>query len=326
MSYLGSHLGARLGSRLVLLVAVTIAAASIIYAGTRISYTPSPPAAHAPLPPIPASYLGVYEHGVPPDYEPVADFASAAGKQPNLVGYYSGWAGPFAASFAEQVHAHGAIPCVQIDPTDASVSAVASGVYDIYLRTYADSVRHFRHAVVIGFGHEMNTTRYSWGYGHVRPSTFVAAWRHIVTVFRDQGADNVSWLWTINQVRPGSGPLSAWWPGANYVTWVGIDGYYVQASDTFTSVFGSTINQVRAFTSKPILLSETAVGPATDQFAKIGNLFTGMRQYKTLGLMWFDFDQHGDLFHQDWRIESRPAAEAAFKLGISTLTLARPTR
>ena len=37
-----------------------------------------------------------------------------------------------------------------------------------------------------------------------------------------------------------------------------------------------------------VLLSETTVGPAAGQFAKINNLFYGMRRYKTLGLVWFD--------------------------------------
>ena len=206
-----------------------------------------------------------------------------------------------------------------------SVSAIAPGKYDIYLRTYADSVRDFGHAVVIGFGHEMNAPRYPWGYGHVRPSTFVAAWRHIVTLFRGEGADNVTWLWTVNQDAPGTGPVAGWWPGANYVTWVGIDGYYFRPSDTFASVFGPTISQVRVFTDKPILLSETAVGPSPGQFAKINDLFDGMRRYKTLGLVWFDIAQGGGILHQDWRIEDRPAAEAAFRLGISALTLARPS-
>ena len=45
---------------------------------------------------------------------------------------------------------------------------------------------------------------------------------------------------------------------------------------------------MRLFTNKPILLSETAVGPGPRQFAKISNLFEGMRRYKTLGLVWFD--------------------------------------
>jgi mannan endo-1,4-beta-mannosidase len=318
---------ARLFSRLVMLIAIAIAAASVISTGARFTILPSsPPSAHASLPPSPASYLGVYEAGAPAGYGPVTGFAKVAGKPPNIVGYYSGWAEPFQASFAEQAHAHGAIPFVQIDPTLASVAKISGGAYDIYLRQYAESVRDFGHAVVIGFGHEMNTSRYSWGYGHVKPSVFVAAWRHIVTLFRGQGADNVTWLWTVNQEGPGTGPVAAWWPGAGYVTWVGIDGYYFRPSDTFASVFGLTIAQVRVLTDKPILLSETAVGRNTSQFAKIGDLFDGMRRYKTLGLVWFDIAQRGSIFHQDWRIEGDQAAEAAFRLGISSLALARPSQ
>ena len=317
----------RLFSRLVLLVAVTIAAAAIISSVTRFNYLPTqPPPAHAPLPQKLASYMGVFEAGAPPGYQPVAAFAKAAGQPPNLVGYYSGWAEPFQASFAEQAHAHGAVPYVQIDPTQASVQGIATGAYDGYLRTYADSVRDFGHAVVIGFGHEMNTRRYPWGYGHVPPQVFIAAWRHLVTVFHGQGADNVTWLWTVNQDAPGTGPVQMWWPGANYVTWVGIDGYYYGPSDTFATVFGSTITQVRVFTDKPILLSETAVGPSAGQFAKIGNLFDGIRRYKTLGLVWFDIAQSGGIFHQNWRIEDSQPARAAFRLGVSALTLARPSR
>jgi hypothetical protein len=108
------------------------------------------------------------------------------------------------------------------------------------------------------------------------------------------------------------------------VTWVGIDGYYFRSSDTFASVFGRTIRQVRAFTSKPVLLSETAVGPRAGQFLKIPDLFTGMQQYGTLGLVWFDKDQDHGIFHQDWRIEGSTLAEAAFRAGVAPLTLAHP--
>ena len=162
-------------------------------------------------PASPASYLGVYEPGAPPGYQPIAGFGKAAGKVAELVGYYSGWAERFAAAFAQRAHAHGAIPYVQIDPTLASVSTIAAGAYDIYLRSYADSVRKFGHAVVIGFGHEMNAPWYSWGFGHVPAATFIAAWRHIVTLFRGQGADNVTWLWTVNRTawhRAGRGMVA----------------------------------------------------------------------------------------------------------------------
>jgi mannan endo-1,4-beta-mannosidase len=312
-------------SRLVTLLAVLIAAAGLTLTAVRlVAHASSPAVAHASLNPGLASYLGVYEDGAPPDYGPIGGFTHAVSRQPNLVGYFSGWAQPFAASFAERLRAHGIIPFVQIDPTYASVPAIAAGEYDDYLRTYAASVRAFGHAVVIGFGHEMNAPWYSWGYGHVPPGVFVAAWRHMVSIFRSQGADNVTWLWTINQDRPGTGPIASWWPGAKYVTWVGIDGYYFRPADTFASVFGRTIGEVRALTGKPILLSETAVGPKAGQFTKINDLFSGMRQYRTLGLVWFDKVQHAGIYHQDWRIENDPQATAAFRLGISELNLARP--
>jgi Glycosyl hydrolase family 26 len=306
-------------SRLAMLMALAIAVAAVTFAVSRVAFSsssPRPAAAHATtLPASPASYLGVYAAGSPSAYQPVADFAKAAGRQPNLVGYFSGWAEPFAAPFAQRIRRHGAVTIVQIDPTLASVPEIAAGHYDVYLRSYADSVRDFGHPVVIGFGHEMNAPWYSWGYHHLPPQTFVAAWRHIVTLFRSEGADNVTWLWTINADRPGTGPIKSWWPGASYVTWVGIDGYYYRPSDTFATVFGTTINQVQAFTRKPVLLSETAVGPQAGQYAKITNLFAGMKQYNTLGLVWFDEAQHDGVYHQDWRIEDNPAAGAAFRLG-----------
>ena len=302
-------------SRLALLVAVAIAAVGAVFAVSHL-VSSRDGAGSAALPASPASYLGVYEKVAPGTYQPVADFTRAAGRPPNLVGYYGGWGEAFKASFAATVRRHGAATLLQWDPTLASVSLIAAGGYDGYLRSFADSVREFGGPVVIGFGHEMNAYWYSWGYGQLPAATFVAAWRHIVTLFRGQGVRNVTWLWTLQADEPGTGPIASWWPGAQYVTWVGIDGYYYRPADTFASVFGKTITQVRTFTSKPVLLSENAVGPAAGQFAKIQDLFHGMAKYKTLGLVWFDKAQHGSIFHQDWRLADNPFAQISFRLGV----------
>jgi mannan endo-1,4-beta-mannosidase len=303
--------------RLVMYAALIIAAAALATVINQVSAMRTrPPVAHASLPPSLASYLGVFESGSPPSFQPVQDFGKAAGRQPNLVGYFSGWAQPFDGSYARAITQHGIIPFVQIDPTFASMPAISTGAYDPYLKSYADSVRAFGHSVVIGFGHEMNAPWYPWGYGHVAPATFIKTWRYIVNLFHAEGADNVTWLWTINADRPGTGPIASWWPGQQYVTWVGIDGYYYRPSDNFMTVFGRTINQVRRFTDKPVLLSETAVGPEAGQFVKIGDLFRGMAKFKTLGLVWFDKTQHNGIFHQDWRIEDNQTAEVSFKLGV----------
>jgi Glycosyl hydrolase family 26 len=307
-------------SRPVIVAAIAIAAATVFI----VSHLVSSSSRSTSLSSDPASYLGVYETGSPGTYQPVTDFTKAVGRQPNLVGYYSGWGEPFQTSFAETVRQHGAVTILQWDPSLALVSVIAAGGYDGYLRSFADSVRDFGQPVVLGFGHEMNAPWYSWGYGHVPPSTFVAAWRHVVTLFRDQGADNVTWLWTLQADEKGTGPIASWWPGAQYVTWVGIDGYYYRPSDTFFSIFGMTIAQVRAFTTKPVLLSETAVGPGAGQSAKIVNLFDGMYQYDTLGLVWFDIGQDNGIYHQDWHIEDSLAAERTFRHAASTLALAHP--
>ena len=111
-------------------------------------------------------------------------FTTATGVKPDVVVYYSGWLEPFQAGFAATAANDGAVPLVQMNPTTSSVAAIAAGQYDSYLSAYAKAVRAYHHPVILSFGHEMNGYWYSWGYTHTSPAVFVAAWRHIVTLFR----------------------------------------------------------------------------------------------------------------------------------------------
>jgi mannan endo-1,4-beta-mannosidase len=276
------------------------------------------------LPVHQASYLGAFAKGVPGSYAPMASFAHATDSHPNIALYYSGWYEKFRFSFAIRAKDNGAIPFLQIDPTGVSFEAIVHGDFDAYLKTIATDVASYgartSQGVVIGFGHEMNGGWFSWGYKHVTPALFVAAWRHVVNVFRQQGADDVTWLWTVNIIDPHDKiPSPApWWPGSSYVTWVGIDGYYLKPSWSFASLFGPTIKAVRALTLDPILISETGASPAVGQPAKIGDLFAGVHAYGLLGFVWFD--SKGT---QDWRL-STPAALAAFRRGAKTFDEINP--
>ena len=267
------------------------------------------PSGYPALPTAPGSYLGLYPEGVPGSYAGVTAFTTATGIRPDVVPYYSGWLEPFKTEFAMTAADNGAVPLVQIDPDNTSVAAIASGRYDAYLSDYAEAVRAYRRPVILSFGHEMNGSWYSWSNQHTSPAVFVAAWRHIVNLFRAQGARNVTWLWAVNVINPQYGVPSPrpWWPGRSYVTWVGIDGYYLRPSSTFASLFGPTIAAVRALTRDPIIISETAATPATDQPAKIADLFAGVRLYGLLGFVWFD-----TVHIRDYRLRS-PAAIAAFR-------------
>jgi hypothetical protein len=234
--------------------------------------------------------------------------------------YYSGWFVPFPTAFATTVASNGAVPLVQMNPTKISVAGIAAGRYDGYLSAYAEAVRAYHHPVIMSFGHEMNGSWYSWGYGHTSPKTFVAAWRHIVTLFRVLGAGNVTWLWTVNVVnntQVGTIPSPArWWPGRSYVNWVGIDGYYLEPNWKFAPLFGPTILSVRALTQDPILIAETGATPAAGQPAKIADLVAGVHLFSLLGFVYFDAtNSRGQAFGL-----SSPAAAAAFGKGAGSFT------
>jgi mannan endo-1,4-beta-mannosidase len=291
-------------------------ALAVLCAGCRQPGFPADAAA-TPPPVSGTPLIGVYEQGVPMHYGLITSFAAATGIKPRIVLYYSGWHEKFWTSFADTATGNGAIPFVEIDPTDISLAAIAAGRYDKYLRSYAAKVRIFGHPVILGFGHEMNGNWYSWGADHTAPATFIAAWRHIVLVFRSAGASNVTWLWVVSSINLTSAPLRQWWPGPGWVDEVGIDGYYYRKSDTFASVFGTTIASVRSFTTVPILISETAVGPAAGP-GKIAGLFAGVRADHLVGLVWFDRAQHDPPLHLDWRLENNPAMLAAFRAAAST--------
>jgi len=260
--------------------------------------------------------LGVYEPGVPKSYKPVETFAHAVGRQPNIVQYYSGWWEPFRAGFARTAHSHGATVFVDIDPYGVPVAGIAAGDNDVYLNNFATAVHKFGHRVIISFGHEPNGKWYPWGYTHTKAATWVAAWRHIVTVFRAAGATNVTWLWIVNRQAAGEGAIRSWWPGGSYVTWAGIDGYYEKKGQTFPIVFNPTISAIRRLTKKPILISETAIGQTAGKAAKIPGLFRGIRAHHLLGLVWFDQHQRAGSHHQNWRLEDSRAAVTAFRRGL----------
>jgi mannan endo-1,4-beta-mannosidase len=304
-------------------VAVVVIAAAAIAAGVA-AYNRSADPVGGPLPvklpTTPQSYLGIFAKSFPSSYSGLAAFARATGSKPDVAMYYSGWYVPFPTGFARTAASNGVVPLVQMDPDNANVSAIASGQYDAYLSEYAEAVRAYHDPVIMSFGHEMNGDWYSWGYKHASPAEFVAAWRHIVRLFRALGAQNVTWLWTVNVINDtqrGKIPSpNAWWPGSAYVNWVGIDGYYLKPSWQFAPLFGPTIGDVRSLTADPILIAETGAVRAAGQPSKITDLFNGVRAYGLLGFIWFDSTNS---INQNFGVSS-PAAIAAFRKGAATFT------
>jgi mannan endo-1,4-beta-mannosidase len=272
--------------------------------------SPSPTVTACAASPQNSSRIGFFARGP----QALGAVEQLTGVEPAWVLIYPQFGTPFPAATACQASESGATPILQLDPYNISVSRIAAGNYDAYLRTFALAVKTFKAPVIMSFGHEMNGNWYSWGWTHTSPATFVAAWRRIVTVFRQEGVTNATWMWTVNIDRPDSTVAqnpAAWWPGSQYVSMVGIDGYFRFPGDTWYAVFYNTIAQVHAITNLPLLLSETGVIPNAGSGSQTQQLFQGVEENDMLGFVWFNANSGGD-----WQLQDDPAALAAFKAAL----------
>jgi Glycosyl hydrolase family 26 len=320
-----------------LLAGVLTAALAIVLAGCGLLKAPAAgggasarPSAPVPAPassvaynvsglldPSSGKFLGIEANGAPGSLAPVTTFAANTGRKPNLIGQYVAWGNPFDASAASNAWSYGALYYMAWEPFGTSVQSIAAGQSDAYITRFAQAVR------ALSFGHEMNGNWYPWGTKQTTPAQFVAAWRHIHTLFTRAGAGNVIWVWNPNIINPmPTVRLRPFWPGSKYVNWVGITGYFATTGPhDFATLYRPTMTEIRHFTRKPFIIAETAIetGPAETACAR-QLVATVARHRNVLGFIWFDYNKNG----VDWRVESRPAVRAALASDIASLPLLNP--
>ncbi|MFJ4711183.1 glycoside hydrolase family 26 protein [Streptomyces sp. NPDC088785] len=256
-------------------------------------------------------YFGAAVDGAPTSMKPVEAYARLTGKRPNLVEYYAAWGDGFDATGVRNAWRAGALTLMSWEPFDAPLADIAAGERDTYLKSYAAAVKKLNLPVVIDFADEMNGPWEKWGTRHATPRQYVAAWRHIHDTFAEAGASNVIWAWAPNVVEPMPDVrLAPYYPGDDYVDWVGLVGYFSGPRATsFDAVFGRTIREIRRFSAKPLLLLETAADPGPRRAAAVRHLFAGVEGDDDLiGFVWFDYDKRAD-----WRLAASPSGLRQFR-------------
>ncbi|WP_128379192.1 glycoside hydrolase family 26 protein [Streptomyces cavernae] len=272
---------------------------------------PEPPYDVRPLLKPKKKYFGVAAEGAPAKMTAVEDFAKKAGKKPNVVEFYSAWGDQYETRLVQNSWDYGALSYIAWEPFTKSLKRIASGKEDAYIREYARSVKELNLPVAISFAHEMNGFWYPWGTKKATAADFVKAYRHIHDVFTQEGATQVIWVWSPNVVNPMPNvKLKPFWPGEEYVDWVGVIGYYARGgAATYATLYEPTMRQVRAFTKKPFLIAETAAEAGERKPSDIKDLFQGTAaRDDVIGFVWFNFDKESD-----WRITSGPATLRTFK-------------
>jgi Glycosyl hydrolase family 26 len=89
---------------------------------------------------------------------------------------------------------------------------------------WADRVRSLGKHVYFTFNHEPETSLNSSGSG----PDFIAAWRKVVTVFRERGVTNADYLWIMTAFSFKAKDRRRavdWYPGEAYLDYIGADAY-----------------------------------------------------------------------------------------------------
>jgi hypothetical protein len=229
------------------------------------SPTPTPSSSTGTRKPI---ALGV-DVSANPSVAALRRYVATSGRRPAIVESFASFGEPILyASQTAAVRSVGATLLVSWDPVSTrrqvTLADIAKGDYDSYLRRNARLVAAVGSPVMIRFAHEMNLKQWPWSprSQHVPDRTFVAAWRHVVTVFRQAGATNARWVWSPNATCLGSCPFDGDYPGNAWVDYVALDGYNYSSTrgepfESLAELFGSSYDDITALSDKPVLIAST---------------------------------------------------------------------
>ena len=266
------------------------------------------------------------------DVREIDAFSRRADAPVSMYEWFQGWAGdaPFDVARAEAATARGALPVLTWEPWSPgagvdqpayALARIIDGTHDAYIAAFARQVRQWGGRLGIRFLHELNADHYPWGVGvnGNTPAQAVAAWQHVRRVFAVEGVDDAVWIWCVNVHTERTVPFADLFPGDDVVDWVAVDGYNGGTAlpwggwRTPREIFGASLDDLHELSERPVVITE--VGSAEQGGSKaawIRELFELAADRDVRGLIWFEHDKE-----TDWRMQSTPAAAAAFRDGVT---------
>ncbi|MBX7047023.1 MAG: hypothetical protein K1X86_14430 [Ignavibacteria bacterium] len=226
--------------------------------------------------------IGAFDNQAKENFESVINLEDTLKTNFPLIHIYTAWGSKPEEQFPklqmESIYQLGSIPVVTWEPwlsdfdskiipnlkkpelrDKGGMNDVARGLYDSYIKKWAEDAKEINRPFFLRMGHEMNDPyRYPWGPHNNSAREFVSAWKHVHDIFKEVGADNVIWIWS---PHPAYGYFEAFYPGSAFVDYVGVGtlNYGTVASWSqwwsFDEIFGNHYKELAAF-KKPIMLTE----------------------------------------------------------------------
>ena len=311
-----------------------------------------PPPSYVLQPPSKGAYLGIFRPPAPFKPSAISQYKSLSGKPASLVMWFVPWVSagkyvPFQAAQARAVWSRGAMPIVVWEPWSPGstphalknpanapawkLSNIANGQYDAYIAQYARDVKAAGGPVGISLFHEMNGVWYPWGGGANgnTPADEVAAYRHVHDIFVQQGATNVTWIWSVNfQSRPTdyAHRWAAYYPGDQYVDWVAVSGFNWGQGvgggpwKSFEKIYRLPLRYLRTL-HKPVMISEVAsVENGGNKPAWLTDAFRRIRcgHPEVKAVVYYDAIEHSHNRVQDWRMNSSKRSQKSYRKAVAS--------
>lgn len=307
-------------------------------------------------PPFPGAMIAMFSHvGLDVSQHlqenEIKSYEKLIGRKVACVLWYNNWEDPFPTDDCKIARLCNVTPHLtwelswpskdsQVGGTSHSKNSglddVLSGRFDAYINQYVKSAKDWGGKILIRFLHEFNGDWYPWcgrrnGGQFGGPEKVKRAWIYVVKHFRDAGADNVKWIWcphgsAVDKSEEKWNDLINYWPGSEFVDWLGMDGYNWFPKDPsgnsrpfqdFDNCFRDLYFELLALAKKPIMIGEMSSGEfilgnlnkaawITDAFNKIRSEYPWIKMFT-----WFNIKKE-----LDWRVNSSPQALDAFKLAM----------
>jgi hypothetical protein len=253
--------------------------------------------------------------GLAAERSAVEDLEQRLGRTLDINHNFYPWDRPFPSETERWDLQAGRIPMISWNGRDVTTASIAAGAYDGMIRPRARQTRDLRQRVLIRWFWEMDGNKKADYAG--TPEEYIAAWRHIVRIFRDEGADNVEWVWCPNASAFNDGSAQQFYPGDDFVDWVCADGYNWapgRAGDeyrSFKDIFGGFYAWATLH-DKPIMIGEFGVQERrpgekaqwiTDAREAIKRDFPRLR-----AIVYFNANKD-----YDWRLSTSASALEAFR-------------
>jgi glycosyl hydrolase family 26 len=194
---------------------------------------------------------------------------------------------------------------------------ILAGKHDSMIAANARRLARDGKPKFLRWGWEMNGSWYAWSgpKNGDNPAGYVECWKYIRKIFDDEGADNVSWVWSVNwnsQPDTADNGYAAYYPGDKFVDWVAISGYNLH-HEAPAKLFDRLYQEYAS--RKPMMISE--VGSVDYGGNTKGEWVTQFAAYvesrpNIAAVCWFDTDTHIN-YSETWRVDTNANALAAYR-------------